>query len=245
MAVITTINATDTLRNSRSVINTNFANVNADLTTILGLGGVPGPTGPTGPTGPAGTGIIWRGTWSNVTAYSVDDAVTWQGNSYVAILANTGVTPGTDPTRWLIFAAKGDTGASLSPSRFYTAYSTSSDVHTNNNVWEDVAGLSITFTPAAISSAMIECTSICQPTSGNWEQLHFRLVIDGSNTDTIFRLERSSGPDGARFWTFHFHWFVAALSVASHTIKVQMYDNGSSQDWTFSNRRMTILTVPD
>lgn len=112
MATITPITGDQTLKDSRSIINTNFDNLNTDLTTIIGLSGIPGPTGPTGPTGPMGTGIVYRGAWSNATSYAQYDAVTYNGESYVAILSNTAVTPGTDPSKWAIFAAKGAANAS-------------------------------------------------------------------------------------------------------------------------------------
>src|SRR5206468_8131818 len=72
-----------------------------------GSGGAPGPTGPTGPAGPNGW---WQGTWSNSTAYSVNDAVQYNGASYIAIQAGTNNPPDTSPT-WNLLADKGTTGA--------------------------------------------------------------------------------------------------------------------------------------
>jgi len=79
-----------------------------------------GNTGDQGPQGPQGVkgdkgdkgdkGLNWRGTWSNSTAYSVDDAVYYNGSSYVCIQANTGQTP-TNTSYWELIAQKGDTGA--------------------------------------------------------------------------------------------------------------------------------------
>jgi len=73
--------------------------------------GSTGPQGPIGPAGPQGTGITWMGSWSAATAYSVNQAVTYGGSSYVAVAASTGVVPGTDATKWQVFAAQGATGA--------------------------------------------------------------------------------------------------------------------------------------
>lgn len=100
MASITTIQGTDSVRDSRAVINQNFTNINNELTTISGLGGIPGPTGPAGPTGAMGTGITWRSTWSSATSYSANDAVTYGGSAWVAKASSTNVTPGTDVTKW-------------------------------------------------------------------------------------------------------------------------------------------------
>src|SRR5262249_43238389 len=56
--------------------------------------GGPGPQGPAGATGatgaqgPAGpVGMTWQGTWSNSTAYAANDAVAYNGTSYISIQA--------------------------------------------------------------------------------------------------------------------------------------------------------------
>lgn len=73
--------------------------------------GAKGDTGDTGPTGPQGTaGLTWRGTWDSVTSYVANDAVLANGSAWVALRANSNVTPiaGLD---WSLLAMKGDTGA--------------------------------------------------------------------------------------------------------------------------------------
>jgi hypothetical protein len=71
-------------------------------------GGPVGPTGPTGaqgPTGPAG-GIEWQGTWNSSTAYVADDAVYYNGTSYVAIASSTNQAP-PNATYWDVLAQGG------------------------------------------------------------------------------------------------------------------------------------------
>jgi microcystin-dependent protein len=80
-----------------------------------GIQGIQGPVGPQGAQGPQGTGIVYRGTWSASTSYSVNDSVTYGGSSYVALKTSLNVIPGTDPTTWGIFAAQGATGAQGAP----------------------------------------------------------------------------------------------------------------------------------
>lgn len=71
--------------------------------------GAQGATGPQGPQGIIGLGLSWKGTWSSVTAYHVNDIVALIGNSYIAVQANTGVNPSTDTgTNWQV-AARGAT----------------------------------------------------------------------------------------------------------------------------------------
>ncbi len=73
-------------------------------------GGVPGPQGPTGPQGPIGVALVWRGLWDNVTPYVINDAVFFNGASYVALTNNTGQQPDTNPSDWDLMAQRGGTG---------------------------------------------------------------------------------------------------------------------------------------
>lgn len=64
---------------------------------------------PSGPRGPVG--LQWRGAWSGITSYNVDDAVTYGGSSYRRKIAGTSATlPTADTTNWELLAAKGDKG---------------------------------------------------------------------------------------------------------------------------------------
>ena len=91
-----------------------------------GAPGATGPTGPSGPQGPAGPkgntgdtgpqgaagprGLTWRGAWGSGTTYAKDDAVQYNGSSYVASgPASPGLLPGTAPV-WELLAQKGAGG---------------------------------------------------------------------------------------------------------------------------------------
>lgn len=85
-----------------------------------GAAGATGPSGPQGPAGPKGNtgdtgpqgaagprGLSWQGPWSVSTAYAKDDAVSYNGSSYVASgTASAGLVPGTAPV-WQLLAQKG------------------------------------------------------------------------------------------------------------------------------------------
>jgi len=65
---------------------------------------------PQGTTGSQGIpGINWVGTWSSSTSYAVRDAVTYNGTSYYAIVANTNQAP-PNTTYWNVLAQKGADG---------------------------------------------------------------------------------------------------------------------------------------
>jgi hypothetical protein len=81
---------------------------------IQGVAGVAGPTGPAGPagaTGPAGAGVVYRNAYSAATTYAANDAVTFNGSTYISLQdSNTGNQPDGSPAFWSIFAAAGATG---------------------------------------------------------------------------------------------------------------------------------------
>jgi Collagen triple helix repeat (20 copies) len=75
--------------------------------------GATGATGPTGVTGPKGDqgdpGLVWQGAYASGTTYNVDDAVSYNGSSYICIASTTGNLP-TNTTYWNLLAAKGTDG---------------------------------------------------------------------------------------------------------------------------------------
>jgi hypothetical protein len=87
----------------------------------VGATGAQGPIGPVGATGaqgPAGAtgatgapGINYRGAWSSSSAYTINDAVSYNGSSYIALVSNFNVSPNSDPTVWAVLAQQGATGA--------------------------------------------------------------------------------------------------------------------------------------
>jgi hypothetical protein len=56
-------------------------------------------------------GPAWLGAWDSGTAYAVNDAVQYNGSTFIAIAANTNREPGTQASYWSLTALKGDTGA--------------------------------------------------------------------------------------------------------------------------------------
>ena len=68
------------------------------------------PRGATGATGE----ITWKGGWSSSTVYGVNEAVYYNGSSYIAIANNQNVRPDTDTTKWNIMAQAGAEGGAIS-----------------------------------------------------------------------------------------------------------------------------------
>ncbi len=93
-----------------------------------GATGSAGPIGTTGATGPAGsvgtTGAIgpqgdpvsFKGPWNIGATYALGDAVSFNGSSYISIVAgNVGFQPDISNVKWGLLAQAGTTGAAGSP----------------------------------------------------------------------------------------------------------------------------------
>ena len=107
-------------------VNTNGAygyveNVLTDNVRVVYIGSLRGPQGAQGPAGERGpkgeqgeaaiANINPKGTWNNVTVYSMADTVVYDGNGYISKIDNNkGVTPGTDESFWVLFATQGAQG---------------------------------------------------------------------------------------------------------------------------------------
>ena len=74
--------------------------------------GIQGIQGDTGPQGPAGTSFTWKGNWSNLINYLINDAVGRNGSSYIATANNINHDPETDASHlyWADLAIEGAIG---------------------------------------------------------------------------------------------------------------------------------------
>lgn len=80
----------------------------------VGPQGPAGPTGPQGPAGPIGQagppGMNFRGPWLATTPYFTNDAVSFDGSTYLALTPNTGQQPDQSAAMWTVLAQAGSTG---------------------------------------------------------------------------------------------------------------------------------------
>lgn len=77
---------------------------------IQGIQGEPGTDGTDGTDGEDGLDITWRNVYDTGTTYNVNDAVFYDGSSYICILESTGNLP-TNDTYWDLMAQEGAAGA--------------------------------------------------------------------------------------------------------------------------------------
>ncbi|QIG76741.1 concanavalin A-like lectin/glucanase protein [Rhizobium phage RHph_Y52] len=125
-------------------------------------------------TGPRG--LRWRGDWSNATAYDEDDAVSYNGASYIALVDNTNVTPVAGAT-WGSLAARGATGLTgVNPRGTYsgaTAYAISDAVLYNGSTYVAIAATTGNAPPTPPT------------TSNTWWQLLALKGTDGTGTGDV------------------------------------------------------------
>lgn len=74
-----------------------------------GEDGANGTNGTNGTDGEDGISFIWKGAYVAETAYQVNDVVSYNGSTYICILASTGNLP-TNATYWSLMAQKGADG---------------------------------------------------------------------------------------------------------------------------------------
>jgi len=70
-----------------------------------GMQGIPGNQGPIGP-----PGMTYQGAWSNTMGYLVNDAVSYNGSTYIATQSNSANRPDNDPMVWSMLAQAGVQG---------------------------------------------------------------------------------------------------------------------------------------
>ena len=79
---------------------------------VAGAAGATGPQGPQGPVGPQGPAVAnYTGNYVSTTNYGLHDAVSFDGSTYVSLIAgNVGNTPSLSPAQWAVLAAQGPAG---------------------------------------------------------------------------------------------------------------------------------------
>ena len=84
--------------------------------TIFSVHGIDGKSGPKGDTGADGD-LTWEGVYSSSTTYHINEAVEYNGSSFVSVANNNSNSPGTPSapnTGWEVLAKKGTDGSGTS-----------------------------------------------------------------------------------------------------------------------------------
>lgn len=121
-----------------------------------------------------------------------------------------------------------------------TAFASAADTHTATGVWENVAGLSVVMPTPVAASLACWVTLRVQPTSANFEYFVFRCLLNGATPSEQYLHSRDTSPANNPGYIISFHT-VFAVGAGIHTIAAQWSDNGSNQDVTIAERRLTVL----
>lgn len=130
--------------------------------------GPQGLKGEQGPQGPSGGSTNWRGTWNNSTSYVTYDAIAYQGSSYIAVVDNSNVIPGSDGTTWQLLAQVGAQGPAgeVGPTGNQGTPGSAATVSVGT-VTTGSAGSSVTVTNSGTSSAAVLDFAIPRGDPGN------------------------------------------------------------------------------
>jgi hypothetical protein len=138
--------------------------------------GIQGPVGPTGPVGPPG--MNWKGAWASGT-YALNDAVQYQGSSYISTAAGNTQTPPTAP--WSLFASKGDPGTTM----VVTSVSTNTTVSSANSesLYRCSGTITLTLATAPIAGQQVYVKNVG---TGNITVVPFgSATIDGATSKVL------------------------------------------------------------
>ncbi len=138
--------------------------------------------GGAGATGATGQGYSWRGAYAAETAYLPYDSASFNGSSYVCILATTGNDP-TNETYWSLTTSKGDAGATGAPGAAGAAGPTGdTQIAADLGVYGllSIAETTVTFNDSTYLFTLA-------PTSATWNYYRagVKHTITGSKTVTL------------------------------------------------------------
>ncbi|MEN6367700.1 MAG: carbohydrate-binding protein [Thermoguttaceae bacterium] len=132
-------------------------------------------------------GLVWKGTWSDQTAYTVNDAVESGGSTYICTQAHTNQAP-PNASYWGLLASKGDKGdTGVKGDKGDTGDTGASGVDATSLVNDYVGALAI-------------CTPVYVKTNGHVD----KAKADASGTTEVFGLiadvsVAASGPGNVQF----------------------------------------------
>lgn len=151
--------------------------------------------------------IIPKGTWVAETNYVKPDVVYYNGSSYIALKDTYGATPGTDSTKWMLLAQKGDkgdTGEKGNPGTSATISSATATIDANvgtPNVSVSLGGTSTNRTFAfSFSNLNGDGISKIEKTSTNGLVDTYTITFTSGSTTTFTVTNGQNGSDATVTW---------------------------------------------
>lgn len=149
-------------------------------------------------------GTNWRGTWSSVTTYAINDVVTRLGSSYISKTVNTNKPPEANPADWDLSAAKGADGNHGGLSFRYTFSTTTTDSDPGNGTLRlnsATQNLATTIRADLLDAAGVTVTALLDQldASSSTVKAQLRLAKEFDPTKFIdFNLTAKAMPSGYR-----------------------------------------------
>jgi hypothetical protein len=211
----------------------------AGPTGTTGAAGAQGSTGLTGSAGPTGAtgavGMTFRGAWSNETAYAINDVVTTNGSSWIALTATNGVDPTTDDgTHWMAVAAAGLSGCTnetVATSEFTTESATYIDL--------SAFGPAVTVTVPSSGNVLVTLTAFMSNTANAGGYMGFQVETTEATDATSLHFEGTSAGQGFQGSATY---VVSGLTPGSHTFTAKYRASAGVE--TFANRTIIVIPLP-
>jgi hypothetical protein len=211
----------------------------AGATGTTGAAGAQGSTGLTGSAGPTGAtgavGMTFRGAWSNETAYAINDVVTTNGSSWIALTATNGVDPTTDDgTHWMAVAAAGLSGCTnetVATSEFTTESATYIDL--------SAFGPAVTVTVPSSGNVLVTLTAFMSNTANAGGYMGFQVETTEATDATSLHFEGTSAGQGFQGSATY---VVSGLTPGSHTFTAKYRASAGVE--TFANRTIIVIPLP-
>jgi hypothetical protein len=179
--------------------------------------------------------MTFRGAWSNETAYAINDVVTTNGSSWIALTATNGVDPTTDDgTHWMAVAAAGLSGCTnetVATSEFTTESATYIDL--------SAFGPAVTVTVPSSGNVLVTLTAFMSNTANAGGYMGFQVETTEATDATSLHFEGTSAGQGFQGSATY---VVSGLTPGSHTFTAKYRASAGVE--TFANRTIIVIPLP-
>ena len=203
--------------------------------------------------------ITWKGEWWSGTTYTANEAIQYNGSSYVCLQGNTNLIPPDNTSAWSLMTSKGDIGAtgavgsagsvtigttttgSAGGNASVTNSGTSSEAVLNFNIPKGVSGATGIQGPqgqtGATGAVGDNATIAIGTISTLAENTNATVVNIGTDTAAVLNFGLPMGQTGAQGT---FRWKGAYSTTYTYGVNDVVYYNGSS----YVNVQGTVGNVP-
>lgn len=126
-----------------------------------------------------------------------------------------------------------------------TASATAQDAHTTNSTWEDINSMAVTITTEAVSDIFCLFTFLGKPDNTSWEHVVIRFALNSTGTASWNVYLLNGAATTTIYHSFAAQYMFTDILAGTHTIKVQWYDDTTGLDYSFYDRRLSVMAFQD